>query len=353
MQSGKLSLATFALLAFASLSGAGAQVMQMPPTEMGPPAVFGGACAPGMYAPGVCAGVDPAAVCPPPDMPVEPLPPVEDDGVAAPSSDLSREARPGVFQRLAFVGTWLPRGGDRGLGISDMEISTVLGFPFPTRESPLLVTPGFAVHYVDGPADVGLPPRLFDAYAEFRWLRRLTPQLGIDAAVTPGVYSDFRQSDSQALRITGHVVAAWTCTPTLDLVLGGTYLDRPDVPFLPVCGLTWTPNPDVKFDLVFPKPKISRRVYFCGACGADVQDWVYIGGELGGGTWAIERADGGGDVYCYRDIRVFLGVERKAFPMVRPLFEVGYVFARKITLDQAGPDVVPPNTLMLRGGLTY
>ena len=149
-----------------------------------------------------------------------------------------------------------------------MEISMVLGFPFPTRDSPLVVTPGFAVHYLDGPADVGLPPRLFDAYAEFRWLRRLTPQWGIDVAVTPGVFSDFQQSESQAMRITGHVVAAWTWTPTLTLVLGGTYLDRPDVPFLPVCGLTWTPNPDVKFDLVFPKPKISRRVYFCGACGA-------------------------------------------------------------------------------------
>ena len=120
-----------------------------------------------------------------------------------------------------------------------------------------------------------------------------------------------------------------------------------------MCGLTWTPSPDVKFDLVFPKPKISRRVYFCGACGQDVQDWVYIGGELGGGTWAIERADGGGDVYSYRDVPCVLGLERKSFRMISSRFEVGYVFARKITLDQAASDVFPPDTLMLRGGLTY
>ena len=318
----------------------------MPPTEMAPPAALNGVYAASCYAAGVYAPVDPTALCPPPDMPVEPLPPVEDDGVAAAATqaagDLSREARPGVFQKLFFTGTWLPGGGNRGLGISDLETSMTLGFPFPTPESPLLVTPGFAVHYLDGMTDVGLPPRLFDAYAEFRWLRRLTPEWGIDVAVTPGVFSDFRQSDSQALRITGHVVAARTWTPTLTLVLGGTYLDRPDVPFLPVCGLMWTPNPDVKFDLVFPKPKISRRVYFCGACGADVQDWVYIGGELGGGTWAIERADGAGDVYSYRDIRVFLGVERKAFRMVSARFEVGYVFAARSRSTRRRSISTPP-----------
>ncbi len=319
MHTGKLCWATVALLALVGLSEARAQAVQMPP----------------------------------PDMAVEPLPPVEDDGVAAAASDIPRDARPGMFQKFAFQGTWLPGGGDRGLGIADMETWIVLGLPFPTRESPLLVTPGFAVHYLSGPADLGLPPRLYDAYAEFRWLRRLTPQWAINVAVTPGVYSDFLQSQSQALRITGHVVVAWKWSPVLTFVLGGTYLDRPDVPFLPVCGLTWTPNPDVKYDLVFPKPKISHRVYFCGAYGEDVQDWVYIGGELGGGTWAIERADGSGDLYSYQDIRVFLGVERKAFRMVSPRFEVGFVFGRKITLDQAAIDVLPPDTLMLRGGLTY
>ena len=222
------------------------------------------------------------------------------------------------FKSCSSRASWLPRNGDEGFGFDTLELKTVLGLPCPTREYPLLITPGFAVHYLDGPAAVALPPQLYDAYLEFRWLGHVTPRLGYDVAVTPAVDSDFRQHSSQALRVTGHGIAAWTCSPTLTLVLGADYLDRTDVPLLPVAGLVWKPNDNAKFELVFPQPKISHRFYWNGIVNQDIEDWIYIGGELGGGTWAIQRGDGANDVFSYRDLRVFLGVERKAFGRLKP-----------------------------------
>ena len=236
-------------------------------------------------------------------LPVEAGPPAGGAAAGAPpgtnatepaAADLPHGTRPGVFQKLLFEASWLPRGSSSGdgFGFDSLELKTVLGLPCPTRAFPLLITPGFAVHYLAGPNSVALPPEVYDAYTEFRWLGHLTPLWGFDVAVTPDVASDFRQDSSHALRITGHGIAAWTWTPTLTLVLGADYLDRTDVPLLPVAGVVWTPNDDTKFELVFPQPKISRRVYWSGIFNEDIQDWVYLGGELGGGTWAIRRADG-------------------------------------------------------------
>ncbi len=315
--------------------------------------------------------VAPSATLPDGNFLVERLPPVETDfpgqdlgapavpsvpAVSSPDpapADLPRGTRPGVFQKLLFEASWLPRDGTEGFGFDTLELKTVLGLPCPTREYPLLITPGFAVHYLQGPAAITLPPQLYDAYVELRWLGHLVPRLGYDVAVTPAVDSDFRQSSSHALRVTGHGIAAWTCSPTITLVLGADYLDRTDVPLLPVAGLVWKPNDDAKFELVFPQPKISHRVYWNGVRNPGVEDWVYIGGELGGGTWAIQRADGASDVLNYRDLRAFLGIERKAFGHISPRFEVGYVFYRKLELDQAQTDFVPTNTLMVRGALAY
>ena len=271
----------------------------------------------------------------------------------APEPGLPRDARPGMFQKLIFDGTWLAPGGSRGLGIGDVQLRCVLALPLPSRESPLIITPGFAVHYLDGPAGVDLPPRLYDAYTQFRWMSQLSPRLGVDLAVTPGVYSDFEQNSDDALRITGHGIGAWTINPNLKMVLGASYLDRPDIDVLPIGGLIWTPREDVRFELIFPHPRIARRVYLCGAYGDQLQDWAYLAAEFGGDAWAIARTGGGNDIVILRDYRIIFGVERKVIGGLDGRLEIGYVFGRKIEYAGTTPDFEPTNTVMLRGGLTY
>ncbi len=263
------------------------------------------------------------------------------------------DARPGVFQKLIFDAAWLAPGGGDGFGMTDLELKAVLAFPFPSRGSPLIVTPGFAVHYLDGPAGGDLPPRVYDAYAQFRWMHRVSPRLGIDLAVTPGVFSDFEQSTDEAIRIAGHGVAMLNWTPRLKAVLGAAYLDREDIDVLPIGGLIWTPHDDLKLELVFPRPRIARRIYWSGVYSDDTEDWIFIAGELGGDAWAIARANGDNDVFNYRDFRITLGVEHKSIRGLDGRIEAGYVFGRKIQYASATPDIEPTSTVMLRAGVTY
>ncbi len=279
--------------------------------------------------------------------------------------ELPPDARPGTFQKLIFDGQWLPRGGSDGLGLSSMELKGVLALPVPSRQYPLIITPGFAMHYFDGPstghrhapphgwAERDLPPRVYDAYAQVRWMRRLGPRWGIDLAVTQGVFSDFQRGTDDNYRITGHGIAAWSYTPDLKFVLGAAYVDRMKTEVLPVCGLIWTPHEEVKFELVFPHPRIARRIYTFGAYADDVQDWLYVAGEFGGGIWAVERTSGAADRFDYTDFRVVLGLERKVLRGLDGRLEVGYVFGREVRYARGTSSLEPPDTVMLRGGVRY
>ena len=261
--------------------------------------------------------------------------------------------RNGVFQKILFDATWLAPGGWNGMGVNVLELESIFALPCPTIDSPLLITPGFAAYYLDGPRRAELPPRLYEAYAQFRWLSQLNPKLGLDLAITPGVYSDFQQETSDSFRLTGHAATAWTWSDRAKLVLGAAYLNRPDAGVIPVGGVVWTPNDDVKFDLVFPHPRVSRRMRWAWNEREDAQDWIYIAGEFAGDAWAIRRTDGVDDQVVLSDYRVILGVERKIVGGLSSHVEVGYVFSRRIRYSSGLPEYWPTDTVMLRGGLMY
>lgn len=262
-------------------------------------------------------------------------------------------ARAGVFQKLMFDGAWIPRLGEGGFGMSEMQLRTVLAFPFPTRESPLLITPGFGVHYLDGPADPDMPPRLYDAFCQFRWLVPVTDRLGFDLAFRPGYFSDFEQSSDLAVRYGGHILAAWDWTPQAKIILGAAYVDRKDINVLPAAGLIWKPHEELVVELLFPRPRIARRIFLPWDYAEGIENWLYVAGESGGGTWAIRRADQSNDLVNYRDFRVILGAERKVEGGLNTWLEVAYLFGRKIEYDSATLDFDPADSLMVRGGVSY
>jgi len=270
-----------------------------------------------------------------------------------PNADRPPDARDGAFQKLLFTYEWLAAGGAHSLGIHDLELKTVLALPIPSRRWPLLITPGFAVHYLEGPTATDLPPRVYDAYTQFRSLGRINPRLGAELAITFGAFGDFEQGSDDAFRITGHGAAMWEWTSTSKLVLGAAYIDTYDTDVIPIGGLIWTPHEDLKVEAVFPSPKIARRVYWNGIDADNVKDWIYVAGEFGNDTWAIRRTDAGKDEINYRDWRVLLGLERKAIGRVDWRFELGYVFSRRLHYQSVTPDVRLPGTLMLRAGVIY
>lgn len=261
-------------------------------------------------------------------------------------------AREGIFQRILFRGTWLPALGGNDLGTAELDLSAVFGFPFPTRQSPLLVTPDFAVHYLDGPTTIDLPPRVYDASVQFRWLRKLNQRWAMDLAVQPGVYTDFRSGASDALRILGRGLAIYDQSPTTRWVLGVAHLARSDVDILPVGGVIYAPGDDWRWDLVFPQPKIARRIASV-AGPRPCERWAYIAGEFGGGVWAINPIGGPADTITLRDYRLLLGIETKVPSGLDRRVEVGYIFGRTIEFDSSQPDFELRDTLLLRVGASY
>lgn len=273
-------------------------------------------------------------------------PMVPDTGpTAAPAKPAG--AKSGVLQQIAVTETWIPRG-DTGLGFNDLATQAVFGFPFFTREAPLVLTPAYEIHYVDGPTVPDLPPRLHDASFQIRHMRKVSPLWGIDLAITPGWHGDFEADSGKTFRLPARVVTAYDWSPTTQLILGIAYLDREDVDFLPVGGIILSPDDATRVEAIFPRPRIARRFGFDGS----IEDWVYLAGEFGGGSYGIERASGGPDVATLSDLRLITGIERKS-PLLNARFEFGYVFAREIEYLSGTPTFEPDDTVMVRGGLWY
>jgi hypothetical protein len=260
------------------------------------------------------------------------------------------------LQELSFEYTYLY--GDHGASdfeINRAELASTFALPmFYNIETPLLVTPGFAFNWLEGPISGAaggpdLPPQLFDAYLDFAWYPRWNEWLGGELGFRPGVWSDFHYVDSDSIRILGRGLASVALTPNLDILFGAVYLDRLDVKLLPAGGFYYRPTPEWDMYLVFPNPKVRR---FLSAIGNSKWYW-YAAAEYGGGSWTVRR-DIQDDRIDYNDIRVIGGIEWETQTFIRGHLEVGYVWDREILFNSGAPaNFKPDDTIMLRAGIDF
>ncbi|MBA4104862.1 MAG: hypothetical protein C0485_03810 [Pirellula sp.] len=271
-------------------------------------------------------------------------------------SELPPGARAGVFQKIYFTGTWLPQMSDEPdtLGMGDLEAGVVFGFPFFRRDTPLLITPYFATHFLSNAAALDIPSTLYDASVDFRHLRKFGDgPWAMDVGVGVGYYSDFEQSYSDATRVSGRGLAVYEAVPGKKWVFGVAYLNRAGATVLPVAGLIIEPEemPRTRIDLIFPRPRFSWQT---AASTPEDERWFYVGGEFGGGIWTVTRpSDQEIDNISYSDIRFIAGFERKILGGLSTRFETGYVFARELDYESDTPDVSLDDTMMARVGVSY
>jgi hypothetical protein len=312
------------------------------------------------------------AVTPPPPVPYAPPPAPTfvqpGPGIAPSPSPFQYQPAPGditmnsenywtktqkFLQELSFEYTYLyGRGSDpNDLGINAAEVTSTFAFPmFGHIETPLLVTPGFEVDWLQGPSGVAeLPPQVYDAYLDFAWYPHPYPWMGFELGLRTGIYSDFHVLNSESLRLMGRAAASLSVSPTMDIVLGAAYLDRLDVKLLPVAGVYYRPTPDWDMYLVFPNPKVRN---FIAAVGS-TKWWWYAAGEYGGGSWTTELTTGENQ-FDYNDIRVIGGLEWETQTQIHGHLEIGYVFNREIIYRHHPPtNIDPDDTFMLRAGVGF
>jgi hypothetical protein len=316
-----------------------------PKPDLAAPGTFG-AVAPGMF--------EPAYVSGPSFLPAEY--PGKDWPMPTPGPLLSLrptyippDSRSGMFQGGLVRGTYLPRlDNASGFGFSSVTKQITLAVPPFIKGSPILFSPGYTVHFLDGPASTDAPPRLHDVELEFRWMNQLTCRWGVDTAIAPSYYGDFENSDD-AFRVTGRIIAAFSWSPRLRIVGGVLFLGREDYPILPIGGIAWEPTDDWNLELVFPRPRAYYRFYNNDA----IEHRAFVGGEFGGNTWAIDRAGGVHDRFTYRDLRAVVGWERKAKRGITARIETGWVFSREIEYESGVANFKPDGTFMVRGEATF
>lgn len=228
---------------------------------------------------------------------------------------------------------WIPGGGDQ------FGMFSVLLDRYQPSGIQSGIAAGFGFHVFSGPVQSDMPPRAYDFSIGYQIRNRIGP-LAFDLASAIQASSDFNGDAHKGIQYPGHGVGFLTVRPELDLVFGVDYLDRADIKLLPVAGLIWKPNPTMRFELVFPRPRAVFQL-------TDTYR-LYFSGELGGGTWAIDRPTLGENVATYRDLRACIGLESIEKDGRQSAFEVGYVFDRRLEYTSGIGNTNLRDAVMLR-----
>ncbi|MHB8900260.1 MAG: hypothetical protein ACYC6Y_16035 [Thermoguttaceae bacterium] len=198
---------------------------------------------------------------------------------------------------------------------------------------------GVQIHFLSGPVTTDMPARAYDFSLAYQHRDRLGP-FGYDAAVSVMASSDFEGSAREGIRFPGHAVGFLCVTQSTELVLGVDYLDRGDVKLLPVAGLITIPHRDLRLELVFPRPRVVLRL--------TDQHQLYVGGELGGNTWAVERVTTADDLATYRDLRLCVGLQSIDKDGDGAAIEIGYLFDRRLEYSSGEGNLNLDDTAMIR-----
>jgi hypothetical protein len=184
-----------------------------------------------------------------------------------------------------------------------------------------------------------MPPRVFDFGVGYQRRKRFG-EFGYDIAASVMASSDFEGSSRDGIRFPGHAVGFLRTGPATDLVFGVDFLDRGDIRLLPVAGLIALPHPDLRLEMVFPRPRLVWRL--------TDKNRLSVSGELGGGSWAVERDSLVDDLATYRDFRLSVGLEQVEDDGKWSAFEVAYLFNRKLEYSSGNGDYYPNDTVMIR-----
>ncbi len=264
------------------------------------------------------------------------------------------------FQGPRFRHAYIHGNNDAdSLMINDSDLALAFAWPnFLFSTQPLYLMPSFSLHQWAGPKQetgADLPAIAYSAFLDTGWQSDPGRIWGAELGLRMGMFSDFDTATSDSFRIMGRGIGRVRLTPRATLKAGVLYLDRNKVELLPAGGLLWQPNPDTRFDLFFPEPKLA---HFLSTVGT-TDTWWYVGGYYGGGAWTVKRTNGTSDSVDINDLRLVLGLEWGRSEQMRDgrrtgFLEIGYVFDRELVYKATPMDNIDlQDTIMVRAGFGF
>lgn len=259
-----------------------------------------------------------------------------------------------LLDDLRIRETWTAANDGLDIGMNDIELGIDFQFPeFLGTTQPLIISPQFALSLWDGPQgdpQRELPASVYGALVEAIWNSDPAYAWGASLSGSVGVFSDFNAVTTDSIRLQTLSYAWVRLTPQLMLKAGVNYIDRVELSLLPAVGLLWEPNPQTRFDIFFPKPKLARQFTMLGT----TEVWLYTAAEYGNGSWTVEHYSGSSEQVDINDIRVGIGVDWFAQSGSRGMFEVGWVTARDVVYrHHPSESFSPKDTFFLRAGFAF
>lgn len=231
-----------------------------------------------------------------------------------------------------------------GLGI------TTLGFDTEIKpgDTPWWAHLKFGWNFLDGPRAPDIRSQTYDLSLEINSVMPLNENVSIHLQLAPTWATDWDNKTDDAFRLIGGGLVAIQIDEGVTGIIGTMALDRPDMPVVPAAGLRLFDD-EFAIDIAIPRPRIAWK------CSGDEQEesWFYIAGEIGGGSWAVERELNRKDIMGYRDHRLLIGWETKKIDGSRSICEFGWVFDRELEFHRYGGDQTLGETFLLRFGQTY
>ena len=211
------------------------------------------------------------------------------------------------------------------------------------------VVPRFNWTFVSGPTTPAVQAQLFDLRLEMNFAQPINDVWTVHLQLAPAFVTDWNNKSRDAFRLIGGGMLAAHVNDQLTVLGGVQALSRFDLPILPVGGVRWHPNSWMEVDATFPNPRLAWRY-----SSKDSQsEWLYVGGQLGGNQWAIDHGTSDHDRLGYRDYRVVIGWETRQRDGNRSLFELGYVFDRRLNFQRSAGDQHPGETVVIRWGSRF
>ena len=259
--------------------------------------------------------------------------------------------RKSFYQGAEIRGGYLFDLGNKEGGMNQAfeEVRADFGIPLGSMDNLIGLRPYFRSDQQHGVESLDLPSVLYNTGLNILHQRKWNAIFSSTVVVTPSIRSDFTTSD-HAFRVFGLALMNWKCRSDLTVSLGAVYFDRADFNLLPAFGLVWTPTPEWKIDATMPRPRIFHRLW---KRGGEAEGWAYLGGSIGGNTWAVTRESGLTDELTIRDFRFMGGYEVLEKGNRGHFLEAGLAFGRTVEYERTDSEVDLDAGLYFDAGIKF